>query len=118
MLAGPAWVSTNTDWQGAAREEVVFMWPDGRMINPDRISDWYHGHREAAGLPRIRLHDLRHTYATAALENARGWHEVKVISERLGHASVGITVDTYAHVLPTADRETADTLASLILGNP
>jgi integrase len=118
VFAGPAWVTVNTDWRGVSREQVVFTWPDGSMINPDRISDWFHAHRKAAGLPRIRPHDLRHTYATAALANARGWHEVKVISERLGHASIGITIDTYAHVLPKADQETAETLARLILGNP
>ena len=39
-----------------------------------------------------------------------------MISERLGHASVGITLDTYSHVLPAKDRETADTLARLIMG--
>lgn len=75
-------------------------------------------HRKAAGLPRIRLHDVRHTYATAALANATGWHEAKVISERLGHASVGITIDTYSHVLPAADEQVAHTLARLILGHP
>ena len=71
----------------------------------------------AAGLPPIRLHDVRHTYATAALAAAQGWHDVKVISERLGHASVGITLDTYSHVLPVADQATANTLARLILGD-
>lgn len=66
--------------------------------------------------PPSRL--CRHTYATAALQNASGWHEVKVISERLGHASVGITLDTYSHVLPAADKQTAHTLARVILGEP
>lgn len=46
-----------------------------------------------AGLPRIRLHDLRHTMATRIL--AQGEHP-KVVSERLGHATVGITLDTYS----------------------
>jgi integrase len=50
------------------------------------------------------------------LANATGWHEVKVISERLGHANVAITIDIYSHVLPAADAETAHTLAKLILG--
>lgn len=70
----------------------------------------------AAGLPRIRLRDLRHTYASTGLANATGWHEVKIISQRLGHASVGFTIDTYTHVLPAADAETAYTLARQILG--
>ncbi len=47
-----------------------------------------------------------------------GWHEVKIISERLGHAKVAITIDTYSHVLPAAGAATAHTLAKLILGGP
>jgi len=61
-------------------------------------------------------HDVRHPYASAGLANAAGWYEVKVISERLGHANVAITIDTYRHVLPAADEATANTLATTILG--
>jgi integrase len=43
---------------------------------------------------RRRKHDVRHPYASAGLATAIGWHEVKVISERLGHANVAITIDT------------------------
>jgi integrase len=50
------------------------------------------------------------------MANATGWHEVKIISERLGHTNVAITIDTYSHVLPAADAATAHTLAKLILG--
>ncbi len=86
------------------------------MLSPERISDWFRRHVKDAQLPRIRLHDVRHTYATAALSAAEGWHDVKIISERLGHASVGITLDTYSHVLPVSDTRTAHTLGRLILG--
>jgi integrase len=116
MAAGPGWQTCAMDWRGQAREHLVFTWPDGRMINPERISKWFANHCMAAGLPKIRLHDVRHSYATAGLANATGWHEVKVISQRLGHASVGITLDTYSHVLPAADEQTAHTLARIILG--
>ncbi len=68
----------------------------------------------AAGLPRIRLHDVRHSYATAAL--AAGV-PAKVVSERLGHANIAITMDTYSHVLPGLDELAAGTLARLILGD-
>lgn len=117
LVAGPAWQERATDPRGQYREGVVFVWPDGSLVNPNRLTMWFRGHCRAAGLPAIRLHDVRHTYATAGLANATGWHEVKVISERLGHASVGITLDRYSHVLPARDRETADTLARLILGD-
>ena len=50
-----------------------------------------------AGLPQIRFHDLRHTYATLLLcKNVNP----KIVSEMLGHASIAITLDTYSHVLP------------------
>jgi integrase len=65
-------------------------------------------------LPKIRLHDLRHSYATAALSAGVG---AKVVSKRLGHASVAITLDTYSHVHPALQEEAAHTVASLILGH-
>lgn len=117
LKTGPAWQSRQHDWLGQHRDDLVFTWPDGSLVHPERFSRWFREHCSAAGLPRIRLHDVRHTYATAGLATARGWHEVKVISERLGHASIGITLDTYAHVLPVADQEAADTLARAILGS-
>ena len=55
-----------------------------------------------AGLPDVRFHDLRHSAATDWLKG--GMHP-KVASERLGHASVGITLDLYSHVTPTMQRE-------------
>jgi integrase len=55
-----------------------------------------------AGLPDVRFHDLRHSAATDWLKH--GMHP-KVASERLGHASVGITLDLYSHVTPTMQRE-------------
>jgi integrase len=75
----------------------VFTRPDGTAVHPERFSDWFRQRVRAAGLPRIRLHDVRHSYATAAL--AAGV-PAKVVSERLGHANIAITMDTYSHVLP------------------
>ena len=67
----------------------------------------------AAGLPRITLHGLRHSYATAAL---KAGVPVKII-ERLGHAAVAITLDIYSHVIPGMDELAAHTIAGLILGD-
>lgn len=64
-------------------------------------------------LPLIRVHDLRHTAATLMLANGV---PVKVVSERLGHASVAITMTTYAHVLPGMQEEAALTLARVLRG--
>jgi len=62
-----------------------------------------------SGLPRIRFHDLRHSHATALL--AGGVHP-KVASERLGHARVGITLDTYSHVIGTMQDSATSALDS------
>jgi integrase len=64
-----------------------------------------------AELPRIRFHDLRHTAATLLLQE--GVHP-KVVQERLGHAQIGLTLDTYSHVLPTMQREAADRLDRIL----
>ena len=77
-----------------------------------RRTGWLSAH---AGLPRIRLHDVRRSYATAAL--AAGI-PAKIVSERLGHANIAITMDTYSHVLPGLDEQAAGTVAQLILGKP
>lgn len=65
------------------------------------------------GLPTIRLHSLRHTHATLSLQ--AGVH-VKIVSERLGHSSVVITLDTYAHAIPGLQRDAAEKVAALIPG--
>jgi integrase len=97
--------------------ELVFTGPDGTAVHPERFSDWFRQHVRAAGLPKIRLHDVRHSYATAAL--AAGV-PAKVVSERLGHANIAITMDTYSHVLPGLDEQAAGQVARLILdaGDP
>lgn len=115
LAAGEAWQTTVTDHLGISRTGLVFTWEDGRLINPDRLTRWFRAHCTEAGLSGIRLHDVRHPSASAGLANATGWHQVKVISERLGHANVAITLDTYSHVLPAADEATAHTLANIIL---
>jgi integrase len=56
-------------------------------------------------LPPVRFHDLRHAHATLML--LQGVHP-KVVSERLGHASVGITLDTYSHVLPSMQAQAVE----------
>ncbi len=94
-------------------EGYVFTDEIGHPIHPDKFSDLFRKRIAEAELPKIRLHDLRHSYATLALK--AGVHP-KVVSERLGHATVGITLDTYSHVTPSIAREAADAVASRILG--
>lgn len=103
LAAGPAWEETGR----------VFVWPDGRPIHPKRILDWLRRLAADLGLPPIRVHDLRHAWATAALEAGV---ELKVVSTRLGHARTAITADIYQHVTDRLDQEAADTVAASILG--
>ena len=74
---------------------LVFCRPDGGPLHPERFSRTFSRESAHAGLPAIRLHDLRHTWATLAL--SAGEHP-KVVQERLGHANVSITLDVYSHV--------------------
>ncbi|MGA8017173.1 MAG: site-specific integrase [Candidatus Dormiibacterota bacterium] len=101
LLAGDAWADGDlvfTDALGRALSETRLRWAFWRLL------------REA-GLPRIRLHDLRHTMATLML--AAGEHP-KVVSERLGHSTVSITLDTYSHVLPGLQAAAAERLAATL----
>jgi integrase len=68
---------------------------------------------EQLDVPTIRLHDLRHTHATLALK--AGVHP-KVVSERLGHATVGITLDLYSHVAPSLAKDAAEQIMSATYG--
>lgn len=90
---------------------LVFSRADGEPLHPTLFSYWFQRQVELAGLRRIRLHDLRHTHATLALQ--AGVHP-KVVCERLGHSSITVTLDIYSHVLPTMQRDAAEQVAALI----
>jgi integrase len=89
----------------------VFTRDDGQALHPQSVSRAFERAVAAAKLPKIRLHDLRHTHATLAL--AAGIHP-KVVSERLGHATVSITLDTYSHAIPATQEEAAARIANLV----
>ncbi len=76
---------------------LVFSNISGKPLDPGTISHTSAKVLKRAGLPHIRFHDLRHSHATLLLKV--GIHP-KIVSERLGHANIGITLDTYSHVLP------------------
>lgn len=92
---------------------LLFCWPDGNPVHPQTITDRFFRLSREAGLPFIRLHDVRHSYATAALK--AGVHP-KIVSERLGHASVAFTLQTYSHVIEGMDEAAASEIAAHILG--
>lgn len=93
--------------------DLVFTLPDGRPYHPERFSREFDRRVARHELPRIRCHDLRHTWATLAL--AAGV-PLKVVSERLGHATTAITADTYSHVTPSMGAAAAETVAGVIFG--
>ena len=76
----------------------------GGMFDPDSFRHTHEKILKAIGTEHIRFHDLRHTFATLALQNGV---DVKTVSSILGHFSAGFTLDTYAHVTTTAQREAA-----------
>ena len=100
---------------GPAYEDhgLVFCRENGTPIWPRTFSRSFDNHVRDAGLPKIRLHDLRHTHATLALE--AGIHP-KVVQERLGHATIAITLDTYSHAIPAMQEDAAAKIAGLLEG--
>lgn len=96
-----------------SEDELIFQQPDGSPVQPSAFSAGFIQRAKAAGLPRIRLHDLRHSHATLALQAGI---PAKVVSDRLGHATTAITLDLYSHVSPSMQEEAADRIAKLITG--
>ena len=92
----------------------VFPSPTGGPISPDSVLHMLHRVLKRAGLPRIRFHDLRHTFATLALQNGV---DVKTVSGMRGHFSAEFTLDTYAHVTTASQRQAAKTMGSVLSGS-
>jgi len=84
--------------------DLVLPGPGGEPWNPRYFGKSFASLVERSGVPRVRFHDLRHTHASQLL--LEGVHP-KVVSERLGHASVAITLDRYSHVLPGLQEDAA-----------
>ena len=83
----------------------------GFPVSPRTLDRSWYGLLKQCDVPKIRFHDLRHTHATLLLK--QGVHP-KIVSERLGHANIGITLDTYSHVLPNLQQSAIDQLSELI----
>jgi integrase len=90
--------------------DLVIDAGDGGPWHPDTLSSGWYSFLKRSGLPHVRFHDLRHAHATLLLLSRV---HPKVVSERLGHASVGITLDLYSHVLPSMQSEAAAAIDDL-----
>jgi integrase len=98
---GDAWVDSG----------LMFTDTDGSPLHPATISARFQELIAQAGLPPIRLHDLRHGAATFTLATGA---DLKIVQDLLGHSSITITADTYAHVLPELARDTAEAAARIV----
>ena len=93
--------------------DLVFTDEQGAPVHPNNFSQAFDRIVRTAELQRIRLHDLRHSYATLALK--AGVHP-KIVSERLGHSTIAITLDLYSHVAQGLDADAAELIADRIYG--
>lgn len=100
---GPGWTDSG----------LVFAKENGTNFHPSLVSDAFEKAMRRSGLPRLRLHDLRHTYATLALESGmKPWD----VSDRIGHSSVAFTLQVYRHAVQATQDTAALAAASYILG--
>jgi integrase len=102
LAAGREWVDSG----------YVFVRADGLPINPNYATTRFRKLVQRAGLPPVRLHDLRHGAASLAHEAGA---DLKTLQDLLGHSSIVVTADTYTSVLPQVQRRCADDTAQLVL---
>ncbi len=95
------------------KDEYVFPSPYGGPMSPDSVLHMLQRVLKRAGLERIRFHDLRHTFSVLALQNGV---DVKTLSSMLGHYSAGFTLDTYAHVTSSMQKQAANAVGSFLSG--
>jgi hypothetical protein len=89
-------------------DELVFLSPDGTILDPDNL---YHRYFQPvlikAGLRKIRLHDLRHTFGSLLIQSGAS---IVYVKEQMGHSSIQVTVDIYGHLIPGANVSFVDRL--------
>ena len=97
--------------QQTIQSEYIFPSPTGGIMEPDCARKMLKRVLQRAGLDELRFHDLRHTFATLALQNGV---DVKTLSGILGHYSAGFTLDTYAHVTAQMQEEAANKMGDFL----
>jgi integrase len=93
--------------------DLVFCTGNGRILNPNNVLRNFEANVERSGVPKIGVHDLRHTHATWLLFDGI---PVTLVSKRLGHAKVSITLDTYSHILPEYERRAVESIGAALFG--
>lgn len=102
LKAGSSWSNPNN---------FVFTREDGRFIHHNALYRHLKKIVSSIGRPEVRLHDLRHTYATLSIQNGV---DIKTLSRSMGHATVAFTLDVYGHVSDTMRRDAASKLERFI----
>jgi integrase len=111
LRAWQHWQQAERTAIGAIVPEWVFTDSSGRPVHPDKLSHTFDRLVRRSDVPIIRLHDLRHTHATLLIDAGV---PVKVVSERLGHATATFTIETYQHVLPSMQTRAVDAVTTLM----
>ena len=83
----------------------------GEIRDTSAVTRRLHRIQDRAGVPRIRFHDLRHSFATLSLEQGM---DIKTVSHMLGHTDAGFTMNTYMHVTDNMQQSVADTMGTLL----
>lgn len=105
LKAGEAWQDTGG---------LVFTWPDGSRVRPDLLSKSFVAQQDGLGLPRLTLHDCRHSHACTLL---RAGISVHVVAARLGHADPSLTLRVYSHAIPSDGAAAAAAFARALGGS-
>jgi integrase len=90
-----------------ADNSYIFCSKDGKPINPRNFTKYFHTFLKNAGIDKINLHWLRHTFATAGLENGI---DMKIMQDLLGHSTMQVTSEIYSHVLPEKKKQEMEKL--------
>jgi integrase len=96
---------------GPDGERWMFPGENGNPWHQNSVGYWWRRTRAAAGVPLLKLHDLRHFYASGLI--AQGC-DVVTVQRALGHASAAVTLKTYAHLWPSAEDRTRTAAAALM----
>jgi integrase len=92
--------------------DLIFPSSIGTPMDQRNLIKIFKEYLKKAGLPDVRFHDLRHTAATLMLQQGTN---PKIVQERLGHSDISLTLNTYSHVLPSMQEETAEKLDELLV---
>jgi site-specific recombinase XerD len=105
-LTAPRTSNGSTSWSSVCH-------PNGTPLRLDTITCCFNKLVDLAGVPRIRLHDVRHTYATLSLDAGI---DPKIVSDRIGHANMAYTLAIYTHCSAGRDKTAAEKVAGVIFG--